>query len=267
MKDVSECLKAIRYKERPNAQYYIEQIFPNFLEMCGDRLYGDDPSIVGGIGTFQKYPVTVIGQLKGRNLEENIKYNFSMSKPEGFRKALRLMKQAEKFNRPVICFVDTVGAYPGVEAEERGQSFAIANILMEMMYLGVPIISILIGDGGSGGALALCVSNEIAALENAVLSVISPKACSNILWKDSSREIEAANLLKMTADDLKNFNVIDKIILEPDPEAGVNYNPSMMVEQIQLYLKISLTKYTHKSKKSLVNMRRKKFSNIGLNMN
>lgn len=264
MKNVSECLKAIRHKERPNAKYYIENIFPDFLELCGDRLYGDDPSILGGIATFQKQPVTVIGQLKGRNLKENIEYNFSMSKPEGFRKALRLMKQANKFNRPVICFVDTIGADPSEEAESRGQNAAIANILMEMMYLEVPIVSILIGDGGSGGALALCVSNEVVALENAVLSVISPKACSNILWRNSNRESDAANLLKITADDLKKFNVIDKIILEP--ETGAHCDPPMMAKQIQLYLQNTLLKYKHISKRKLVHMRVEKFRNIGLGM-
>lgn len=261
MTDIEKSLKLIRHKDRPNAVDYINHIFPDFMELSGDRLSGDDPSIVGGIATFLDNPVTVIGQVKGRTLEENMKYNFSMNKPEGYRKALRLMKQAEKFKRPIICFIDTVGAFPGPEAEERGQHIAIANNLMEMMNLKVPVISILIGDGGSGGALALCAANELAALENAVLSVISAKACATILWKDSSRDIEAARMLKMTATDLKNMQIIDEVILET--EQGAHANPYIVTENVKLYLEKCLNKYKSMPEKKLVELRNEKFRKIG----
>ncbi|SHI22597.1 acetyl-CoA carboxylase carboxyl transferase subunit alpha [Sporobacter termitidis DSM 10068] len=261
MTAIEKSLKLIRHKDRPNAVDYINHIFPDFVELCGDRLSGDDPSVVGGIASFLGRPVTVIGQVKGRTLEENIKYNFSMNRPEGYRKTLRLMKQAEKFHRPVICFVDTVGAYPGIEAEENGQHIAIANNLMLMMNLQVPIISVLIGDGGSGGALALCAANEIAALENAVLSVISPKACANILWKDSSRDIEAAQMLKMTANDLKSMRIIDEVILETNQ--GAHDNPFIVAENIRMYLEKCLNKYKNMPVKKLVELRNEKFRKIG----
>jgi acetyl-CoA carboxylase carboxyl transferase subunit alpha len=261
MTAIEKSLKLIRHKSRPNAQDYINLLFPDFLELCGDRLSGDDPSVVGGIASFNNQPITVIGQVKGRTLEENIKYNFSMNKPEGYRKALRLMRQAEKFHRPVICFVDTVGAFPGVEAEEHGQHIAIANNLMFMMNLRVPIISILIGDGGSGGALALCAANEIAALENAVLSVISPKAAASILWKDSSRDIEAAEILKMTADELKSMRIVDEVI--PETNQGAHDNPSIVAENIKQYLEKAINKYKNMSPRKLVDLRNEKFRKIG----
>jgi acetyl-CoA carboxylase carboxyl transferase subunit alpha len=261
MTDIEKSLKLIRHKERPNTIDYINHIFPDFMELCGDRLSGEDPSIIGGIATFLGNPVTVIGQVKGRTLEENMKYNFSMNKPEGYRKTLRLMKQAEKFRRPIICFIDTVGAYPGPEAEEKGQHLAIANNLMEMVNLKVPIFSILIGDGGSGGALALCAANELAALENAVLSIISAKACANILWKDSSRDIEAARMLKMTASDLKSMQIIDDVIAEP--EEGAHTNPYIVTENIKLYLEKCFNKYKNMPEKKLVELRNEKYRKIG----
>jgi acetyl-CoA carboxylase carboxyl transferase subunit alpha len=261
MSTVEKSLKLIRHKDRPNALDYINFLFPDFVELCGDRLSGDDPSVVGGIASFMNIPVTVVGQVKGRNLEENMKYNFSMNKPEGYRKALRLMRQAEKFDRPIICFVDTVGAFPGVEAEEHGQHIAIANNLMFMMNLRVPIISILIGDGGSGGALALCAANEIAALENAVLSVISPKAAANILWKDSSRDMEAAEMLKMTADELKEMRIVDEVI--PETNKGAHDNPSIVAENIKQYLVKAINKYKYMTGSKLVALRNDKFRKIG----
>lgn len=261
MIDIEKSLKLIRHKDRPNAPDYINHIFPDFIECCGDRLCGDDPSVIGGIASFMNTPVTVIGQVKGRTLEENIKYNFSMNKPEGYRKSLRLMKQAEKFGRPIICFVDTVGAFPGIEAEERGQHIAIAKNLMEMMCLKVPVISILIGDGGSGGALALCGANDLVALENAVLSVVSPKACANILWKDSTRDIEAARMLKMTTSDLKDAGIVDDIISET-PE-GAHANPYAVCENIKNYLEKALAKYKNMPAKKLVDLRNEKFRKIG----
>ena len=259
--EVVDFLQIAHHHERPNAKYYIENIFPDFIELSGDRLYGDDPSVIGGIATIDGISVTVIGQLKGRNTEENIKYNFSMSKPEGYRKILRLMKQAEKFKRPVICFVYTFGAYPGKEAEERGQGNAIANCLMESMYLQTPIISVLLGDGGSGGALALCIADVVVALEYATLSVIAPKACANILWKDSSREKEAVSLLKMQASDLLHLGVINKVI--PEPKGGAHAAPDVMVKTISELLKNEIKHCMKASTKKLIKKRISKYTNIG----
>ncbi|SEF94704.1 acetyl-CoA carboxylase carboxyltransferase subunit alpha [Caloramator fervidus] len=201
--------------ERPTSLDYIERIFDNFIELHGDRLYGDDPAIIGGIALLKGKPVTVIGQQKGKNTQENIKRNFGMPHPEGYRKALRLMKQAEKFKRPIICFVDTPGAFCGIGSEERGQGEAIAKNLFEMSTLKVPIISIVIAEGGSGGALALAVSDRVWMLEHSIYSILSPEGFASILWKDASKAKEAAELMKLTAQDLLNFGVIDKIIEEP----------------------------------------------------
>ena len=242
--------------------YYIENLFPDFVELCGDRLYGDDPSVVGGIASLDGIPVTVIGQLKGRNSEEHIKYNFSMSKPEGYRKTLRLMKQAEKFSRPVICFVDTFGAYPGKEAEERGQSNAIAKCLTENMFLETPIISILLGDGGSGGALALCIADIIIALEHATLSVIAPRACANILWRDSTKELEAAVLLRMQTADLLNYKVIEKVLLEPGD--GAHTDPELVAKDIHKCLSDELNRLVKIPASKLIEDRNDKYRNIGL---
>ena len=236
-------------------------MFRDFVELCGDRLYGNDTSIIGGIAEYDGVPVTVIGQIRGNTLEENIKFNFSMSKPEGYRKALRLMKQAEKFHHPVICFVDTLGAYPGEEAEERGQGSAIANCLMESLNLQTVIISVLIGNGGSGGALAFCVADKIFALENAMLGVISPKACSNILWKDFSREAEAAELLKMTADHLERYGIIDGII--PEPPGGSQVNPQLTAKEVDKVISASMFQLMKVPVKKLVKERIFKFQTIG----
>lgn len=257
MIDISYIFEILKHKNRPNTQYYIDNLFPDYIEMSGDRLYGDDSSITCGIATFHNIPVTIIGQHRGRNTKENIKYNFSMNKPEGYRKSLRLMKQAEKFRRPIICFVDTIGAFPGREAEERGQGFAIANNIMNMLHLKTSIISILIGYGGSGGALALCISDEIAALEYSVLSVISPGACANILWKDSSREMEAAAMLKMTSNDLKALGFVDIIINEP--KDGAHTNPDIMVENISIYISKALQEYKNIPVNDLLKKRYEKF--------
>lgn len=260
MMDVPNIIEVIKHKERPNAYFFIENIFDDYIEMSGDRLYGDDRSITGGIATFKNIPVTIIGQNRGRNTKENLAYNFSMSKPEGYRKTLRLMKQAEKFHRPIICFVDTLGAYPGREAEERGQGIAIANNIMNMLNLETPIISILIGNGGSGGALALCISDEIVALEYSVLSVISPRACANILWKDSSREMEAASMLKMTSSDLLQIGLINQIINEPNQ--GAHTNPYAVSEDIKEYLNHAINRYINIPFEELVANRNKKYRHI-----
>lgn len=209
-------VKLDRDSNRPTGLDYIKNIFNNFMEFHGDRRYADDPAIVGGIANLNGSPVTVIAIEKGHTAKERTMRNFGAPNPEGYRKALRLMKQAEKFGRPVICFIDTSGAYCGIGAEERGQGQAIAENLMEMSTLCVPIISILIGEGGSGGALALAVADRVWMLQNAVYSVISPEGCASILWKDASKAETAAKSLKLTAEDAKSLGVIERILSEKD---------------------------------------------------
>ena len=213
-----ERVKIARGNERPTSIDYIGHIFDRFLELHGDRLCRDDGAIVGGIATINGIPVTVIGQQKGRNMKQNIKRNFGMPYPEGYRKALRLMKQAEKFHRPIICLIDTPGAFCGIEAEMRGQGEAIARNLYEMSSIQVPILSIVIGEGGSGGALALAVANEVWMLENSTYSILSPEGFASILWKDSKRADEAANIMKITAKDLFELKIVDQIISEQEKE-------------------------------------------------
>lgn len=205
-----------RKKDRPVGEDYVHALFDDFIEFHGDRYFRDDPSILGGIARFQGIPVTVIAQAKGKTTKENIAHNFGMPSPDGYRKALRLMKQAEKFGRPIICFVDTPGAFCGLEAEERGQGEAIARNLYEMSSLKVPVLSIVIGEGGSGGALAMAVANEVWMLENSIYSILSPEGFASILWKDSKRANEAAEVMKLTAEDLKNLGIIEQIIKEPE---------------------------------------------------
>lgn len=207
---------AARARGRATAMNYIENLFTDFVELHGDRYYGDDRAVVAGIARLHGRPVTVIGLEKGRSTKEKIARNFGSANPEGYRKALRQMKLAEKFGRPVICFVDTAGAFCGIEAEERGQGRAIADNLISMMALRVPVLSILVGEGGSGGALALAVADEVWMLENAIYSVISPEGCASILWKDSSRTREACECLKLTARDLLGFGIIERVIPEPE---------------------------------------------------
>ncbi len=211
-----ERVQKSREKDRPVGIHYIEKLFPSFVEMKGDRYFADDPAICGGIAEFHGMPVTVIAQMKGRNTKENVAYNFGMPNPEGYRKALRLMKQADRFGRPIICFVDTPGAYCGLEAEERGQGEAIARNLYEMADLKVPVLSIFIGEGGSGGALALAVANEIWMLENSAYSILSPEGFASILWKDAKLREKAAEVMKMTASDLYEAGFVEKVIEEPD---------------------------------------------------
>ncbi len=211
-----DSVTAARANNRPTAVDYVTRIFgESFIELHGDRRFADDKAVIGGIAELCGKPVTVIGLEKGRNLKERMERNFGSAHPEGYRKALRLMKQAEKFKRPVVCFVDTSGAYCGIGAEERGQGQAIAENLMEMMTLRTPILSIFIGEGGSGGALALAVADEVWMLENAIYSVISPEGCASILWKDSSKTAEASECLKLTSQDLFKLGVIERIIREP----------------------------------------------------
>ncbi len=210
-------VRIAREMDRPTSLYYIEEIFDDFMEFHGDRHVKDDSAIVGGIGFLEGRPVTVIGQQKGRDLKEQVERNFGMPNPEGYRKALRLMRQAEKFRRPVVCFVDTSGAFCGIEAEKRGQGEAIARNLMEMSGLTVPILSVVIGEGGSGGALALAVGNQVWCLENSVYSVLSPEGFAAILWKDGKRADEAAEVMKMTSEHLKALGIVDRVFEEKEP--------------------------------------------------
>ncbi|QAT41505.1 acetyl-CoA carboxylase carboxyltransferase subunit alpha [Clostridium sp. JN-9] len=256
-----EKLNIARLIERPTTLDYIEEIFDNFIELHGDRHFADDKCIVGGIATLNSMAVTIIGQQRGRNTKENIERNFGMPQPEGYRKALRLMKQAEKFKRPIICFVDTKGAYCGIGAEERGQGEAIARNLFEMSMLKTPIISIVIGEGGSGGALALAVADEVWMLENSIYSTLSPEGFASILWKDSSRAKEAAEVMKVTAENLKEYGIIDKILKEP--RGGAHKAPKVMAAAIKHELIKSLAKLTEKPLDVLVQDRYNKFRNMG----
>ena len=250
-----------RHVGRPNVKEYIQDIFDDFIEIHGDRLYRDDASIYGGIALFNDMPVTVIGTVKGKSVEENVQCNFGMASPEGYRKALRLMKQAEKFNRPIITFVDTPGAYPGIKAEKHGQGEAIDRSIMEMSMLSVPIISIVIGEGGSGGALALSVANRIVMLENAVYSVLSPEGFASILYKDSSKAKEASELMKITAKDLYDLHIVDAIIKEP--VGGIQNNKELVFLQIKQYLESELKELTKKRKSQILDERYHKFREIG----
>jgi acetyl-CoA carboxylase carboxyl transferase subunit alpha len=250
-----------RHKDRPTGVFYIENIFTSFIELHGDRLFGDDKAIISGIGLLGREPVTVISITKGSNTKENIERNFGMPKPEGYRKALRLMKQAEKFKRPVICFIDTPGAFCGVDAEERGQGEAIAKNLLEMSRLKTPIISVLMGEGGSGGALALAVADRVIMLEHSIYSILSPEGFASILWKDGSKAMEAAEVMKITAQDLKNFNIIDKIIKEP--HGGAHKNPLRMASTLKIELLEELIALKNKPIEELTKERYVKFRNMG----
>ncbi|WP_088072874.1 acetyl-CoA carboxylase carboxyltransferase subunit alpha [Gottfriedia luciferensis] len=250
-----------RHKDRPTSLEYISHIFTDFIELHGDRLFGDDKAMIGGIASFNGLPVTVIGQQKGRNTKENIERNFGMPHPEGYRKALRLMKQAEKFNRPIITFIDTPGAYPGKESEERGISEAIARNLLEMAGLKVPLISIVIGEGASGGALGISVSNHIHMLENTWYSVISPEGAASILWKDSSKASKAAESLKITGNDLKELNVIDTLI--PEVKGGAHNDLVTQAKSIALAIETSLKELLLLNPEELIEHRYSKFRSIG----
>ena len=246
-----------RKKDRPTGMDYIRELFPDFMELHGDRYFGDDPAIVGGIAEFLGVPVTVIAQCKGRNTKENIKRNFGMPSPEGYRKALRLMKQAEKFKRPVICLVDTPGAFCGMEAEERGQGEAIARNLLEMSALKTPILSVVIGEGGSGGALAMAVADQVWMLENAIYSILSPEGFASILWKDSKRAKEAAEVMKITSHDLKKLQIVDGIIQEP--KEYTRDNMGLVLEQLEELLGRFLSECDKKDMDALLQERYERF--------
>lgn len=250
-----------RKAERPKSLDYINKIFTNFIELHGDRYFGDDKSIIGGIAELEEIPVTVIGEQKGKNAKENIERNFGMPNPEGYRKALRLMKQAEKFNRPIITFIDTPGAYPGIGAEERGQGEAIAKNLFEMSQLKVPTISIVIGEGSSGGALALGVTDIIIMLENAIYSILSPEGFASILYKDSSKSSEAAEKMKITSKELKKLGVIDNIVKEP--EGGAQEDFETVCQNLKDIVKKYIKELSNKTQDELIEQRYEKYRKIG----
>ena len=246
-----------RQSERPKALDYINKIFEDFIDLHGDRLFSDDKSIIGGIAVLNGIAVTVIGEQKGKNAKENIERNFGMPNPEGYRKALRLMKQAEKFKRPIITFIDTPGAYPGIGAEERGQGEAIARNIMEMSRLKVPIICIVIGEGSSGGALAISIGDKIVMLENAVYSILSPEGFASILYKDSSKAKQAAENMKMTAEDLKKLGIIDEIIKEP--KNGAQNDFENVTKQIKKCIIENIKELQKNSENELIEKRYKKY--------
>ncbi len=250
-----------RHPQRPTTLEYIDKLFTDFIELHGDRSYADDEAIVGGIGKFGGIPVTVIGHQRGKDTKENIRRNFGMPHPEGYRKALRLMKQAEKFNRPVITFIDTKGAYPGKAAEERGQSEAIARNLFEMAGLAVPIICIVIGEGGSGGALGLGVGDRIYMLENSTYSVISPEGAAALLWKDAGQAKRAAETMRITAPDLEELGVIDGII--PEVKGGAQRDIEQQAENMRSVIEQALNALTKMDKDSLLEERYNKYKTIG----
>ena len=252
-----ERVEISRSKERPTTLSYVQQVFDDFLELHGDRAFRDDGAVIGGIAMFGGQPVTVIGQQKGKNVKENIYRNFGMASPEGYRKALRLMKQAEKFGRPVVTFVDTPGAACGIEAEERGQGEAIARNLLEMSGIQTPMVSILIGEGGSGGALGLAVTDEVWMMENATYTILSPEGFASILWKDGKRAKEASEVMKITAKDLKKLQIIEKVIREPEPANEENLPE--IAEEIREDLDAFLRKSCQKTREQIVEERYERF--------
>jgi len=256
-----ERVQLARHPKRPHSLDYIQRIFTNFQELHGDRAYGDDHSIVAGMAWFEGSPVMVAAQQKGRDTKQKLFRNFGMPKPEGYRKAMRLMEMAAKFSRPIITLLDTPGAYPGIDAEERGQAEAIAQNLREMSRLGVPIIVVVIGEGGSGGALALGVGNRIYMMENAVYSVISPESCAAIIYRDSGKAALAAAALKLTAPDLLGLGLIDGIV--PEPGEGAHTDPENAADALRLMLRIGLAEMAGLSQQQLMDERYEKFRRMG----
>lgn len=250
-----------RHPLRPKGMNYIETLFPDFMELHGDRLFGDDQAIIAGIATINQMPITVIAQCKGNDLSSNLVRNFGMPHPEGYRKAIRLAKQAEKFKRPIVMLVDTPGAYPGIGAEERGQSEAIAQCLKEFSMLKTPIISVVIGEGGSGGALAMSIADRLVMLEHSIYSILSPEGFASILWKDSSRASEAAALLKLTAQDLHQQGIVDHIINEP--KIGIHHDFDSVCDQLKDYISEQLMQLSKVKMNVLLDLRYRKFRKFG----
>jgi acetyl-CoA carboxylase carboxyl transferase subunit alpha len=256
-----QTIQVARHPRRPVLYDYISMIFTNFIELHGDRCYGDDHAMIGGFATLGTQKVMLIGHSKGKNVDENVKRNFGMARPEGYRKALRLMRLAEKFNLPVVTFIDTAGAFPGLDAEERGQAEAIARNLTEMAKLEIPIVSIVTGEGGSGGALGIGVADTVLMLSNAVYSVISPEGCASILWRDAAYASLAADNLKITAKSLLSLGVIDEIVKEP--AGGAHNNPAGAAEAIKEAILKHVKKLTALSAQKLTAKRFEKFSSMG----
>ena len=251
-----------RHPNRPYTLDYISYMFEDFTELHGDRLFRDDPALVTGFAKFNGEPVMVVGHQKGRNTKENIYRNFGMAHPEGYRKALRMFKMAEKFRRPIITFVDTPGAYPGLGAEERGQAEAIARNLFEMAALTVPMITVIAGEGGSGGALAIAMGNKVLMLEHSIYAVISPEGCASILWKDASFAGKAAEALKLTANDLLKLNIIDEIV--PEPVGGAHRNHKEMADTLKKFIEKNLLELSGLSPEAVFENRYQKFRNMGV---
>ena len=250
-----------RHEERPKAKFFIENIFTNFINLSGDRRFSEDESVLGGFAEFEGRSVLVLGQEKGEDLETRLKRNFGMMRPEGYRKCIRLMKLANKFNIPVISFIDTPGAYPGIGAEQRGQAEAIASSIECCLSLKVPIISVIIGEGGSGGAIALASANKVLMLENAIYSVISPEGCASILWRDQSKSLEAANAMKLTANELLKMQIIDEIIEEPT--GGAHRNKEQIIFSVKEALLKYLEEFSKYTGEDILKKRKEKFLNIG----
>ena len=250
-------LQVARHPERPHFLDYVKTLFQDFEPLSGDRLFKEDPALLCGFATFDGKSLMIMGHEKGKNTEDRIKHNFGMAKPEGYRKAIRLMKLAEKFNLPIITFVDTPGAYPGVGAEQRGQSEAIAKCIEVSLNLKNPTISIIIGEGGSGGAVAIATTNKVLMLEHSIYTVISPEGCASILWKDTKYAEEAATSMKITAQDLKELNIIDSIILEPT--GGAHRNPSRTIKNVGSAIRSTLKQVTSLDKNELLNQRKNKY--------
>ena len=251
-----------RHPQRPLTIDYIENLFEDFIELHGDRLYGDDPALIGGIGIFKNRGVVVIGHNKGKNVKENVARNFGMPHPEGYRKALRLMRLAERWHLPVISFIDTPGAYPGIGAEERGQAEAIGRNILEAFEIRTPILVVVIGEGGSGGALGIGVGDRILMVENAIYSVISPEGCAAIIWKDSKQAEKAASALKLTAQDLLRFNIIDEII--PEPPGGAHTDMVSTMRTVEEYISRNLEVICGKDIETLLEERYQKVRKIGI---
>jgi acetyl-CoA carboxylase carboxyl transferase subunit alpha len=250
-----------RHPKRPHSSDYISRVFSGFSELHGDRFFGDDAAVMGGFAFLDARPVMVIGQEKGRDTKQKLHRNFGMPKPEGYRKAMRLMRLAEKFQRPILTFLDTVGAYPGIDAEERGQAEAIANNLREMSRLGVPVITIVIGEGGSGGALGLGIANRVYMLENAYYSVISPESCAAIIYRDSGRAAEAAQSLRLTAQDLERLHLIDGLIEEP--AEGAHTDPNRAAQLVKETIQRALAELVPLTSQELIDDRYDKFRRMG----
>lgn len=256
-----EKTQVARHPDRPHCLDYVHALIEDFTPLCGDRSFADDEAMIGGIGRFKNISVVVIGQEKGHDLETRVKYNFGMAKPEGYRKAQRLMDLADKFNLPVICFVDTAGAFPGIEAEARGQAQAIASSIEKSLQLHVPVISVVIGEGGSGGAIAIATANRVLMLEHSIYSVISPEGCASILWRSADKVREATEALKLTAQDLKKLGVIDEIIAEP--LGGAHRDPKRIIDRVGDYILKNLKDLMPLSREELKKQRTDKFLKIG----